>query len=76
MLILDSIISWSGVIDELDVARRLVSWNKSGFPELGEIRGPDFKGLFGKVLSSTYFLKVSVACKVFGLFKTLFLFRF
>ncbi len=49
MLILDSVLSWGGVVDELDVARRLASWNKSGFPELGETKGPDFKGLFGKV---------------------------
>ena len=49
MLILDSVLSWGGVVDELDVARRLASWNKNGFPELGETKGPDFKGLFGKV---------------------------
>lgn len=49
MLILDSILSWGGVVDELDIARRFVSWNENGFLELGETRGPKFKGVFGKV---------------------------
>lgn len=58
MLIMDSILSWGGVVDELDFARRLVSWNKNGFPELGDAKGPDFKGLFGKVtlFNVTYFV--------------------
>ncbi|XP_028397812.1 protein lap1-like [Dendronephthya gigantea] len=57
ILILDSILSWGGVVDELDVARRLASWNKNGFSELGEIKGPDFKGLFGKILNDAEYTK-------------------
>lgn len=39
MLLIDSVISWAGVVDELDFAKRLVDWNNHGFPELGDATG-------------------------------------
>ena len=50
MLILDSVLSWGGVVDELDFARRLHSWNQHGIPELGDSEGPNIAGVFGKVM--------------------------
>lgn len=32
-------ISWAGVVDELDFAKRLVHWCERGFPELGDSEG-------------------------------------
>lgn len=39
VLVLDCIISWAGVVDELDFARRLHNWILKGFPELGDTEG-------------------------------------
>ena len=39
MLILDSIIHWAGVVDELDFAKRLHMWSNKGFKELGDSDG-------------------------------------
>ena len=39
MLVLDSLINWAGVVDELDFAKRLSAWNEHGFPELGDTSG-------------------------------------
>ena len=36
-------------MDELDFARRLLSWNKIGFPEIGDTTGRNIQGIFGKV---------------------------
>ncbi|CAN7989114.1 unnamed protein product [Ixodes hexagonus] len=38
-LVLDSLLRWAGVVDELDFAKRLLSWKRSGFPELGDHEG-------------------------------------
>ncbi|CAN7983383.1 unnamed protein product [Ixodes pacificus] len=38
-LVLDSLLRWAGVVDELDFAKRLLSWKRSGFPELGDLEG-------------------------------------
>lgn len=38
-LVLDSLLRWAGVVDELDFAKRLVSWKRSGVPELGDTEG-------------------------------------
>ncbi|CAL1266821.1 unnamed protein product [Larinioides sclopetarius] len=35
LLVLDSLLQWAGVVDELEFAKRLVSWKRSGIPELG-----------------------------------------
>lgn len=35
LLVLESLLQWAGVVDELEFAKRLVSWKKSGIPELG-----------------------------------------
>ena len=39
ILVLDCIISWAGVVDELDFARRLHNWIFKGFPDLGDTEG-------------------------------------
>ena len=39
MIVFDSIVAWGGVVDELDFATKLLSWSKSGFPELGDSEG-------------------------------------
>ncbi|XP_033746197.1 uncharacterized protein LOC117331551 [Pecten maximus] len=39
VLALDSVISWGGVVDELDFAKRLSLWCQKGFPELGDTEG-------------------------------------
>lgn len=39
MLVMDSLISWAGVVDELDFAKRLSAWSERGFPELGDSAG-------------------------------------
>ena len=39
MLVLDSLINWAGVVDELDFAKRLSAWSKHGFKELGDSAG-------------------------------------
>ena len=36
---LDCIISWAGVVDELDFARRIHNWILKGFTELGDSEG-------------------------------------
>lgn len=33
---LDSVISWAGVVDELDFSKRLDSWARNGYSDLGE----------------------------------------
>ncbi|GIY45436.1 uncharacterized protein MJ1187 [Caerostris extrusa] len=35
LLVLDSLLQWAGVVDELEFAKRLVFWKKNGIPELG-----------------------------------------
>ncbi|CAE1328774.1 unnamed protein product [Acanthosepion pharaonis] len=39
VLVLDSLIAWAGVVDELDFAKRLKHWSKHGFPDLGDTTG-------------------------------------
>ncbi|XP_014785659.1 uncharacterized protein LOC106880302 isoform X1 [Octopus bimaculoides] len=39
VLVLDSLIAWAGVIDELDFSKRLKYWSKHGFPELNDTKG-------------------------------------
>ncbi|ESO91419.1 hypothetical protein LOTGIDRAFT_228841 [Lottia gigantea] len=39
IIVLDSIISWAGVVDELDFAKRLYHWYRYGFSELGDVEG-------------------------------------
>ena len=41
-LVLDSILRWGGVVDELDFAKRLQAWYNHGFPELGDSEGYTF----------------------------------
>ena len=39
VLVLDSILHWAGVVDELDFAKRLQHWTQHGFLELGDKQG-------------------------------------
>ena len=38
-LVLESLICWAGVADELDFAKRLQEWSRNGFKELGDRDG-------------------------------------
>ena len=38
-LLLDSLVAWAGVVDELDFASRLSEWTAHGFKELGDNEG-------------------------------------
>ncbi|XP_022251874.1 uncharacterized protein LOC106467938 isoform X1 [Limulus polyphemus] len=38
-LVLESLLQWAGVIDELDFASRLAAWKKQGFLELNDTEG-------------------------------------
>lgn len=50
MLILENIIHWAGVVDELEFAKSLLSWCKHGFPELGDTVGRGVRGVLAKVM--------------------------
>ncbi|XP_072027621.1 uncharacterized protein [Amphiura filiformis] len=55
-LVLDSILQWAGVVDELDFAKRLHHWGHHGYPELGDTGGNmEFSNTIAKVLSSEKF---------------------
>lgn len=49
IIILDSLLLWGGVVDELDFAARLSQWSKHGFPELGDTVGWGIGRTVGKV---------------------------
>ena len=36
---LESLAHWAGVVDELDIAKRLSVWNTEGVKELGDVEG-------------------------------------
>ncbi|XP_071784253.1 uncharacterized protein [Asterias amurensis] len=56
VLVLDSILHWAGVVDELDFAKRLQHWTQHGFPELGDKQGiTGFSNTVAKVLSNAKF---------------------
>ena len=38
-LVLESLAHWAGVVDELDIAKRLSVWNVEGVKELGDVEG-------------------------------------
>ncbi|XP_060078498.1 uncharacterized protein LOC132557984 [Ylistrum balloti] len=52
VLALDSVISWGGVVDELDFAKRLSFWCQKGFPELGDTEGIILSPTIKQVTSS------------------------
>ena len=39
MVVLDSLVNWGGVVDELEFSRRLSAWVEHGFTELGDSVG-------------------------------------
>ena len=49
MLILENIIHWAGVVDELEFAKSVLNWCKHGFPELGDTVGRGVRGVLAKV---------------------------
>ncbi|KAG8191565.1 hypothetical protein JTE90_021170 [Oedothorax gibbosus] len=52
LLVLESLLHWAGVVDELEFAKRLVIWKKSGFPELGTRENYIFSTTINLVLQS------------------------
>lgn len=66
-LVLDSLLRWAGVVDELDFAKRLVSWKRSGVPELGDSEGFLLSDLTKLVLQEEGYMNAphQVALQVF-----------
>lgn len=66
-LVLDSLLRWAGVVDELDFAKRLVSWKRSGVPELGDAEGFLLSDLTKLVLQEEGYMSAphQVALQVF-----------
>ncbi|CAH3115337.1 unnamed protein product [Porites lobata] len=70
MLILENIIHWAGVVDELEFAKSILNWCKHGFPELGDTVGRGVRGVLAKVVCEPQFLNdphgaaISVANKL------------
>lgn len=56
-LVLDSLLQWAGVVDELDYASRLADWNSRGFPALGDTESITFSNTIAKVCEHPLFLK-------------------
>jgi hypothetical protein len=57
IIILDSLLLWGGVIDEIDFADRLSQWARSGFSELGDSVGWGIGRTVGKCIDHKDFLK-------------------
>ncbi|XP_062503400.1 ADP-ribosylarginine hydrolase Tri1-like isoform X2 [Corticium candelabrum] len=57
IIILDSLLLWGGVVDELDFAARLSQWSKHGFPELGDTVGWGIGRTVGKCIDHKDYLK-------------------
>lgn len=49
VLILENILHWAGVVDELEFAKSLLTWCKYGFPELEDTVGRGVRGVIAKV---------------------------
>lgn len=49
-VVLDSLLNWGGVVDELDFAKRLLLWKQSGIAELGDTEGHLLSGTASLVL--------------------------
>lgn len=57
MLLLDSIVNWAGVVDELDYARQLYAWSLKGYPELGDKHGIVLSETIKQVVENSEFLR-------------------
>ena len=55
-LVLESIVNWAGVIDELDFAKRLHEWSNCGFRELGDRDGFVVSNTITKVVNDPEYL--------------------
>eukprot|EP00117_Sycon_ciliatum_P026422 scpid4648/ scgid21691/ Uncharacterized protein MJ1187 len=56
ILILQSLVQWAGVVDEVDFAKRLKHWCDKGFPELGDAMGQGIGATVGRVTMKPEFL--------------------
>ncbi|CAH1777245.1 unnamed protein product [Owenia fusiformis] len=56
VLVLDSLLHWGGVIDELDFAKRLDEWYYHGFPELKDVEGFTLCNTIVKAVNDPSFL--------------------
>lgn len=54
LLVLDSVLAWAGVVDELDFAKRLKDWCQRGYPELGDNEGIVLSSTIQKVRNSVH----------------------
>ncbi|XP_046575279.1 uncharacterized protein LOC124283294 [Haliotis rubra] len=57
MLVMESVLSWGGVVDELDFAKKLRDWSKKGFPELGDSEGVVLSETVQKILKHKAFVE-------------------
>lgn len=48
-IVLDSLLQWAGVIDELEFSKRLSQWCSEGFSELGDRKGATFSETINQV---------------------------
>ncbi|XP_061178913.1 uncharacterized protein LOC133187526 [Saccostrea echinata] len=67
LLVLDSILAWAGVVDELDFAKRLKEWSERGYPELGDTEGIVLSQTIKKLIGEKDFTENphSVATRVY-----------
>lgn len=67
LLVLDSVLAWAGVVDELDFAKRLKDWCQRGYPELGDSEGIILSPTIKKVTAETDFTQSphSVANRIY-----------
>ncbi|XP_048739714.2 uncharacterized protein LOC125654015 [Ostrea edulis] len=67
LLVLDSVLAWAGVVDELDFAKRLKDWCQRGYPELGDNEGIVLSSTIQKVTNEKDFTENphSVAHRIF-----------
>lgn len=62
VLVLESLLQWAGVIDELKFAERLSQWCQSGFPELGDKTGFDLSNTIKKVCKTLMLRFLLIEC--------------
>ncbi|KAI8504075.1 hypothetical protein Bbelb_181430 [Branchiostoma belcheri] len=57
ILLLESLLKWGGVVDELDFAQQLETYCREGFPELGDTEEPLVGNTIQRVLSDPRYLQ-------------------
>ena len=58
---LESLICWAGVADELDFAKNLQEWSSNGFRELGDKDGFYVCDIVTQVTNNTFFDNFNIA---------------